>query len=91
MTNERKLTLTREREKKADKGLDKLAGALAERRIAYIESATMAFCRNSDMTKNEDPEHFGKTAVAFAVAVANALLDEIYFKPMEAKDAKAGA
>lgn len=85
---QKKLTLTREREKKVDKGLDKLAGALAERRIAYIESATMAFCRNSDMTKNEDPEHFGKTAVAFAAAVANALLDEIYFKPMEDKNGK---
>ena len=82
---QKKLTLTREREKKADKGLDKLAGALAERRIAYIESATMAIVRQGGMA--QDPEE----VVGYATQIANALLDEIYFKPMEAKDAEAGA
>ena len=83
MTKEHKLTLSREREQKLEKSKNNLATAIMQKRNAYAESAAVAMCGNPHCTENLTPEEIAANAVRFADALTN----ELFYKPLGGKDA----
>ena len=83
MTKEHKLTLSREREQKLEESKNNLATAIMQKRNAYAESAAVAMCGNPHCTENLTPEEIA----ANAVRLADALTNELFYKPLGGKDA----
>ena len=83
MTKEHKLTLSREREQKLEESKNTLATAIMQKRNAYAESAAVAMCGNPHCTENLTPEEIA----ANAVRLADALTNELFYKPLGGKDA----
>ena len=83
MSKEHKLTLSREREQKLEESKNTLATAIMQKRNAYAESAAVAMCGNPHCTENLTPEEIA----ANAVRLADALTNELFYKPLGGKDA----
>ena len=61
---------------------ERVLGYLAERRQAYAEGVLIALCKNSAM---RDEIRTGEVAV-LAVQVADKMMDELYHKPLAARE-----
>ena len=84
MSKEHKLTLSREREQKLEESKNTLATAIMQKRNAYAESAAVAMCGNPHCTENLTPEEIA----ANAVRLADALTNELFYKPLGKKEIK---